>query len=196
MRNTIKTIAALLIVLSAAKSNASTDSTSVGVFCKVVAQEKEDSFKLIYQGNKKGNVSIQWIDNANHVLYNENVKASESFVKQYNLTPLPDGEYTLKLTTEDYEYSKEVTLGEETASLKMALRNLGERKVLLTGYPTKSTDLSIVVLDDQGERIFEQSIESAKVIQKKFIFEQVNTKNVTFVIYSNNKLISEETITF
>ena len=194
MRNTIKIIAALLIVISAAKSNANTDSTSVGIFCKVVAQEKEDSFKLIYQGTKKGNVSIQWIDNNSQVLYKENLKSSESFVKQYDLTTLPDGEYTIKLKADDYEFTKEVVLGVDKANVKMSVRNLGERKVLLTGYPTVRTNLSIVVLNDQSERIFQQSLENATVVQKKFVFNQVDTRSVTFVIYSNDKFISQQTV--
>jgi hypothetical protein len=193
MRNTIKTIAALLIVLGAAKSNAHTDSTSVGSFCKVVAQEKEDSFKLIYQGNKKANVTIQWIDNESHVLYSENLRSSISFVKQYDLATLPNGGYTVKVIAEDYEFSKEVVLGEST-NLKMAVRNLGDRKVLLTGYPAKSTDLLIVVLDDKAERIFEQKLSNATVVQKKFVFDQVATKSVTFMIFSNDRIISEEKV--
>jgi hypothetical protein len=193
MRNTIKTLAAFLIVLSAAKSYAHTDSTSVGIFCKVVAQEKGDSFKLIYQGNKKANVSIKWIDNNSHVLYSENVKSSDSFVKQYDLTTLPKGEYTVKVVADDYEFTKEVITG-AAVEMKMAIRNLGDKKVLLTGYPVKSTDLFIVVLNDKSERIFEQSISDATTIQKKFVFDQIDTDNVTFMIYSNDNVVAIETV--
>jgi hypothetical protein len=194
MRNTIKTLAAILIVLSAAKSNASTDTTAVGTFCKVVAQEKENSYELIYQGNKKANVLIQWMDNDSHILHSENLKSTERFVKRYDLATLPHGEYTVKVVAQDYEFSKEVILGEE-AAVKVFLKNLGDNKIVLTGYPVKAADFSIVVLNDQSEKIYEQTIKNASVIQKKYVIDQVDTKSVTFVIYSNNKIISEQTIT-
>ncbi len=193
MRNTIKSFAALLIVLSAVKSNANTDSTTVGTYCKVVAQEKEDSYKLIYQGNKKANVTIQWLDNASHVLYSENLKSSDRFIKQYDLATLSDGDYTVKVIAGDYEFSKEVILG-ESVGLKLSLRALGDKKVLLTGYPDKPVDYTVVVIDDQNKRIFEQSVNAASIIQKKFVFEQIDSKSVTFVIYSKGKIVTEETI--
>jgi hypothetical protein len=52
----------------------------------------------------------------------------------------------------------------------------------------------IVVLDDKAERIFEQKLSNATVVQKKFVFDQVATKSVTFMIFSNDRIISEEKV--
>jgi hypothetical protein len=195
MRNTMKTLAALLIVLSAAKSNAHTDSTSVVTYCKVVAQEKEGSYTLIYQAYKKADVSIKWIDSDDHVVHSERLKSSESFVKKYDLATLPDGMYTLKVVADDYEYTKEVTVG-GAENVKVAVRSLGKKKVLLTSIPISNSKMYLAVYNDKAELIYEENIKDASAFQKKFGFDNVDTKSVTFMIFSDYKIVSEEKITF
>ncbi|MFT6865458.1 MAG: hypothetical protein ACJA08_000276 [Cyclobacteriaceae bacterium] len=194
MRNTIKTIAALLIVLSAVKTSAKGDSTSVGTYCKIVAQEKEDNFKLIYKGEEEDKVTIQWIDENNETVYKEDIKSTDAFVKQYNLSTLPDGKYTIQLTTDNYKYAEEVILG-DMSDLRFTLRGSDEKNVIMTGYNPESKDVHMYVLDDKNERIYYEAYDS-DVIQKKYNFKDIKSSEVTFVLMHRGKIFQEKTITF
>ncbi|MEO9474116.1 MAG: hypothetical protein ABJG41_01230 [Cyclobacteriaceae bacterium] len=195
MRNTIKTIAALLIVLGAAKTNASVDSTSVGSYCKVVAQNQEDNFKLIYKGTQDETVSVEWIDETGQVVYSENIKSTDAFVKQYNLSSLPDGEYTVKVSAEDYEFADEVILG-DMSGLKFNIRTLESKSVVMTGVKPDAKDVRLYVLDAEGNQIYSESYEEGTVVQKKYNFEGLSTDQVTFVLLHRGKVFQEEKITF
>jgi hypothetical protein len=194
MRNTIKTIAALLIVLSAVKTSAKGDSTSVGTYCKIVAQEKEDNFKLIYKGEEEDKVTIQWIDENNETVYKEDIKSTDAFVKQYNLSTLPDSKYTIQLTTDNYKYAEEVILG-DMSDLRFTLRGSDEKNVIMTGYNPESKDVHMYVLDDKNERIYYEAYDS-DVIQKKYNFKDIKSSEVTFVLMHRGKIFQEKTITF
>jgi flagellar hook assembly protein FlgD len=194
MRNTIKTIAALLIVLSAVKTSAKGDSTSVGTYCKIVAQEKEDNFKLIYKGEEEDKVTIQWIDENNETVYKEDIKSTDAFVKQYNLSTLPDGKYTIQLTTDNYKYAEEVILG-DMSDLRFTLRGSDEKNVIMTGYNPESKDVHMYVLDDKNERIYYEAYDS-DVIQKKYNFKDIKSREVTVVLMHRGKIFQEKTITF
>ncbi|MEP0369026.1 MAG: hypothetical protein ABJN36_05945 [Cyclobacteriaceae bacterium] len=195
MRNTIKTIAALLIVLGAAKTNASVDSTSVGSYCKVVAQNQEDNFKLIYKGAQGETVNVQWIDDKGQVVYSENIKSTDAFVKQYNLSTLPDGEYTVKVSAKDYEFAEEVILG-DMSGLKFNIRTLESKSVVMTGVKPDAKDVRLYVLDAEGNQIYTESYDKGTVVQKKYNFEGLSTDQVTFVLSYRGKVFQEEKVIF
>lgn len=193
MRNTIKTIAALLIVLSATKTSAKGDSTAVGTYCKIVAQDKEDNYKLIYKGAEDEEVTIQWVDANNQIVHKEDIKSTDAFVKQYNLSTLPDGAYTVLLTTDHFKYAEEVILG-DMSDLKFSFREAEEKNVIVTGHNPKKKDINLYVLDENGERLYYQSYDS-DVIQKKFNFKDTKTSEVTFVLMHRGKVFDEKTVT-
>lgn len=192
MRNTIKTIAALLIVLGAAKTNASVDSTYVGAYCKVVAQEKEDQFKLIYKGTGDEPISIQWIDENNQIVYKEKVTSKNAFVKQYNLSTLPDGSYRVVVTSEDFSYEEEIILG-DLSNMKFVLRELDQKNILLTGFKPEHKDVKLHVYDDEMNQVYFEEYEEGSVIQKKYNFEELNSGRVTFIFTHRGETVTEAT---
>lgn len=192
MRNTIKTIAALLIVLSAAKSNASVDTTYVETYCKVVAQEKEDQFKLIYKSLEEEPVSIQWVDAKNQIVYIDKIKSTDAFVKQYDLTTLPDGSYKVIVKSEDFTFEEEIVLG-DLSDLKINLRAIDEKSVLMTGFKPAKKNVKLSIYDDNQNRIYSELYDEGTIIQKKYNFKNVKSTSIKFVLEHRGDVIVDET---
>lgn len=195
MRNTIKTLAVLLIVLSSVKSYAKADSLSAAAFCKVVAQEIDHSYKLIYNGAQTSDVMIQWIDENNEVVFKENVKAADKFVKQYDLSSLPDGKYTVSLSagSYDYSYSEVVELG-DISGFQYFIKTSADRNVVLTGMQPTGKSATVVILDGENDVIFKESLDAAESVQKKYNFKGIDSDKVTFMVYYNDRIVKEESV--
>ncbi|WP_258104142.1 hypothetical protein [Marinoscillum sp. MHG1-6] len=198
MRNTIKTLvlAALLIVFSAANVSASTDSLTTATFCRVVAQEKQDSYKLIFKGSEKGNVTIKWLDSDGDAIYMENVKSTDAFVKQYDLSTLPEGKYLIAVeSTLGYDFSEEIILG-DVSGFDFQLRDAGSKSVLLSGTHPEGKNVYLSILDEDRNTIYSESLEDTEEVLKKFDFHKMSTEKVTFVLSHRDKIFKEESITF
>ncbi|MFY0601344.1 MAG: hypothetical protein JXR03_16840 [Cyclobacteriaceae bacterium] len=195
MRNTIKTLVAFLIVLSATKTNASIDSTKAGTYCKVVAQEKQDQFKLIYKGYEVEPVLIQWLDEDDEIVYSESIKGKDAFVKQYNLSTLPEGNYRIVVTAEDYKYTEEVKLG-DLSDLKFSFRKAENKTIVMTGFKGQDKEVILYVYDEDKNPIYTETTSKESVFQRKYNFSEANTSEVTFVLSYRGESFSEETFVF
>ncbi|WP_258104719.1 hypothetical protein [Marinoscillum sp. MHG1-6] len=194
MRHTFKTLAAILTVLVNVAAFAKTDSADA-TFFKVVAQKNEYAFKVIYKGLEKSVVNVQWTNEYNEVVYKETLNSIEGFVKQYDLSSLPDGEYKVTLKTKDLEFSELVETG-DLSDFNFSLKGQSGKNVVLTGRHPQGKDVTVVILDEKRDVIYSSSLKDTQAVSKKYNFEKIDTDAVTFVLYHNDKLLKEESIAF
>ncbi len=191
---TIKTLAALLTVFGAAVANASVDSASRSTtYCKVLAQEGADIYKVIYQASQKEDVSISFKNTYDELVHLENVKATEGFAKKFDLANLPEGAYEVEITSPSYAYKGSVEVGDAT-NYAFIVKDLKERKVALLGTKSPEKDLTVFILDANGEEIYKESVKEESEIKKQFQFGPYVGKEVTFILYHGSKLVKQETI--
>lgn len=192
MKNTIKTIAALLIVLSTATSHASVDSTTVETYCKLVAQNEEDNFKLIYNSTLNKSIQVKWINSKNQTVYKETISKRNSFVKQYDLDLLPDGVYKVELNAGYYSFTEDVILG-DLSEVKFTIWQMEDNSIVLSGVKPDSKQVRLIILDDDNNEIYAEGYDDKSIIQKKFNLEKVDSKEVTFALFCEGTFLKEET---
>lgn len=192
MKNTVKLIAALLIVFSTASATyASMDSASFASYCKVMPAEDEKRFNLIYNSVATENVTIQLLDEAQKVVYKEKMVETNGFVKSFDLSNMPEGTYIIKVTSDDYVYTQPVKVTSWKAEkMLMTVAETG-RKYALVGQNDSKSDVTLFILDDNGNTLYKDVIKAGKEVQKVYNLEKVNTRNASFVLYGEKGLVKE-----
>lgn len=192
MKNTVKLVAALLIVISSASVSASVDSASLASYCKVMPVEDEKSFKLIYNSPISENVEIKLLDSRNEVVYTERVNETSSFAKSFDLSSMPEGVYVIKVTSDDYVYTQPVNVTSWKAeSLHMTVAETGSRYALV-GKNQSKKDVTFFILDEDGNSLYKEVIEAGKDVQKVYNLKNVLGQKASFVLYGEGKVLKEK----
>ncbi|UII23369.1 T9SS type A sorting domain-containing protein [Fulvivirga ligni] len=105
----MKLIAALLIVSSSAFAT-ELDKTTVNV----KMSSDNDVYTLYYRGEDAKKVSVEIISPAGKIVFSESIKANGSFKRPYNLSELPAGNYTLKVTDHNGTTTETIQHGNTT----------------------------------------------------------------------------------
>lgn len=202
MRNMVKLMATLLIVLSAAASNAnaSRDSLYAGPQCKLFSLD-DRQFRMIYAGAVQQNVQIQIKDNQNRLLYKSRVEAN-GFARDFNLSFLPDGDYTFVLESGEFSFEKSVSISEHANLSALQQRFQASQLVLssveggafaLIGTNNTGAVLEYALSDAQGQNLYTGSYNNDEEIRDLFTFQQV-TGDVTMKFYLDGSLVDEKTL--
>ena len=91
MKLHIKLLVVLLTVFSTATIIAKPNSSTA--FCKVVAEQTDKMYKVVYNSPVKENVTIEIYNKNKEVVHSEKVSGTNGFIKRYNLQYLSLGEY-------------------------------------------------------------------------------------------------------
>jgi hypothetical protein len=192
MKYSIKHTLALLTVFSATVVNA-VDSAYMSTSCKIVALE-EKMYRVEYMAAKDQNVTIQLLDDNERLVYKENIQSS-SFVKKFDLSHLPNGSYQIEIKSTDYFFSEGIVLDDLAGfAFKFDLREI--RKVSLVGSKHLSKDMTLYIIDDTNEMVYKETFNKQTQVHKVFNFNELNSRAVTFMLYHDDQLITEEEIIF
>ncbi len=202
MRNMVQLMATLLIVLSAAASNANAtrDSLYAGPQCKLFSLD-DRQFRMIYAGSAQQDVQIQIKDQQNRLLYKSSLN-SGGFAKDFDLSFLSDGDYTFVLKSGEFVYEKSVSIS-EAADLSSLQQRFQASQLLISSvsdgsYALVGTNLSGSVLEysfsnDQGQSLFTGTYNDQEEVRDLFTFQNVKG-NVIMKFYLDGKLVDEKTL--
>lgn len=193
MRKFVKTIAALLIVISAAHVAFPIDSTLMEARFKVWEVE-DGTYRLIYKNSGEQQIQIEFIDENQQILYSELIHSEEGFIKPFDLNSLPAGTYTFKLTSDQGTYSESITI--KTASEKysdlISIKEFQDSKQFSLALNQQAdTELSMYILDEAGNTIYEEQLSSGT---KLYNLSQVASSQVTVLVYNQDGMIKESTV--
>ena len=133
-------------------------------------------FALIVNDTKLTQLSIKLSDVEGIVLLNEEVEVSNKVSKSYDLTSLPEG---------TYEVSLESAVAIQTQFLKVSKNSLemlteGETKIfkptillkngaiLFNMLSLERKEVSVAILNEDGEELFSEKIENTQAIHKSY----------------------------
>ena len=204
MRNMVKIMATLLIVLSAAASNAnaSRDSLYAGPQCKLFSLD-DRQFRMIYAGSAEQNVHIQIKDDQDRLLYKSKLEA-DGFARDFNLSFLPDGDYKFVLESGEFTYEKSVSISEAAELSALQQRFQASQLVLssveggayaLIGTNNSGSVLEYSLSSAQGQSLYTGTYNTDEEIKDLFTFQNV-VGDVTMKFYLNGSLVDEKTLAF
>jgi hypothetical protein len=134
----------LVIAVGSASANVSDPKSPVGV--SVI--KAGTTFKLFYQGVQSGTVKVSISNAKGDIVFSEIMRRTENFMRPYNFSSLPAGEYTITVADENGKLSQKITHSipkkERVASLS---RIQDGGKYLLTVPNVGKESLTIKIFD-------------------------------------------------
>jgi hypothetical protein len=113
--------------------------------------------KVLYKGIKSNRVKVSILDSRMHSIFSETMMKTEGFTRPYNLSNLPEGEYTIEVTDESGSASKKVVLKRKKneKSFKVSKVHGEDGKVLLT-IGKLAQGFQIQIVDSHGDIIYKE----------------------------------------
>ena len=115
--------------------------------------------KLFYRGEQSGKVKVTIFNERGDVIYREVLANTDQFMRPYNFSSLPEGEYTIELRDEqgrrveqvDHKFASE----KRTAHLT---RLSGPKNRFMLAVPNEGEDdLRIRIMDDRNAVLYEET---------------------------------------
>jgi hypothetical protein len=117
------------------------------------------TFKLYYKGAEQADVKISILNGRNNVVFSETLKKVEGFVRPYNFSKLPEGEYTIQISDKFGRQIEKITYKQEKPeALAHLLKVAGsEAKYLLTVSSRGESDVTVRIYDNTNSVIYNKT---------------------------------------
>lgn len=108
------------------------------------------TLKLYYKAESEADVKVSIINDDGMIVFSEVLRDVDGFVRPYNLSNIPSGEYTIQVTDQTSTHKEKITIG---STPKSALANLyrvngEEGKYLLTIPSKEAKNISVRIFAD------------------------------------------------
>jgi polynucleotide 5'-kinase involved in rRNA processing len=173
---------------------------AASLFTATGVHANDDNFTLKVKGEKEKfirfsvdkaeNVNLSLIGTDDEVLFEENIHASASSSKVYDLNALPDGNYVLKVESE-------LKLAKNTITIKDGEALVSEPKVSNVFKPvyTKNdqvitlnldnldkSPIEVKVYNEYNDEVYNEVFKDKAQLTKKFNISKTDSKELTFVV--------------
>ena len=144
MNQTLSFLAGFVLLTSAAFATSPNDPAS-----GISVLRKGETVKLLYKGERQNDVKIYILNQDNEIVFSEKIKATEGFIRPYNFSMLPEGNYSFELVDNigrhqaqqiDYRLERRkrlmhvVRVAGTTDKFVLSVPNEGESKLSVTIY--------------------------------------------------------------
>ena len=146
-------IAALILMIGVGQVKAGDHSPSV----TISHRDGSSIFLVNYQGSQKGNVKVSVKDNLGRVLITESIKGVKAFSLPVNLEEVDNGVYNLEIDNGKDKQIQTLDYSYEVPATYTKVTPLGDKRYLLSVAHTGTEKISVRILDDAGDLVFEQA---------------------------------------
>ena len=193
MKKKIKLFVAFIMVINATMLANASDLGKEGVVLKVI-QRNNDIYNIIYQSKEQQQVSIQFLDKDNKVLYTEQISDSKEFVKSLDLSDLPAGTYFVELISSTDTLSEEIRIltAAQQYGNQVAVRSVGDDQFLLAIDEKTEKAFDLYIKDAQGEYLHQGKVSSSE--NKVYDLKNLKGSEATFLIYDGQEIVKEQQV--
>ena len=142
------------------------------------------TFKVYYKGSQQADVKVSIRDAGDHLLFSETIKKSEGFVRPYNFSNLPEGEYTIQITDNNGRQIEKISYTREKSETFAHLLKVAgsDGKYLLTvSSKGADGDVTVRIYDDANKVIYNKREDASKDFAKVYNLEGI-TGQFTFEV--------------
>ena len=180
-------ITALLTVLSSAVFASEGESTTAKASTEVRKSETQ-VFNLVYKGATSERVDVRIVDENDNILFSESIKNLNAFARPYNLSQLPEGTYTIKVTDsngtkvhEIHNYKNPAKVVEKSLHF-VRLTKVTDGKYQLTIGNQGVNDAQIEIYDNNQNLLYRNTELLNGNYAKVYNLQQVDAKTVSIEI--------------
>jgi len=148
------------------------------------------TFKLYYKSEQQSDVKVSILNSSNKVVFSEVLKKVGGFVRPYNFSNLPEGDYSIEIADKNGRQVERINYqNSSTEKLAHLLKISGsEGKYLLTLSNKEANDITVRIYDDSNNIIYNQTEEidgdfaklyNLEKFSGKFTFEITDGKGIT-----------------
>jgi hypothetical protein len=159
MKKTLSVLVVLMVVSSVvfARRSNNPDASPNAAVVKIGT-----TFKLYYKGSQSEDVKVAILDESRRIVFSEIIRNVDGFVRPYNFSSLPEGDYTIQITDKEGRQVEKISnrqvKGEALAHLLKVSGS--EAKYLLT-VSNKNSNEVIVKIYDSADNIIYNKREAA-----------------------------------
>lgn len=188
MKQTIS-ILLLLVTISSVGFARGTEKPTLGT----AVLQNGSTVKLLYRADQLGDVKIQILNENNEVVLTDKVKNVDGFLRPYNFSELPAGEYSFVVTNVNGSQTEKIAYREAKRTERIAklMPVEGNDKKLLLSVPNKQSDiLTITILDDVDNILYSEKETISDDFAKVYNLESFTGKIRFHVVDSKGNVAS------
>jgi hypothetical protein len=120
----------------------------------LVVVQRGDVFKVLYSGQSDAPVKVAILDNRGTEVFSEKLDASNGFIRPYNLSQLPRGDYKICVLDESGEQAEKICTRVKEWPARISRMNDTEDKFMLTIPHQANTEVSISIYDKDNTLLY------------------------------------------
>jgi hypothetical protein len=156
-----------------------------------VSSDSTATFKVYYTNQDAQRVKVTIYNESGKKVFGEIIKNSNGFVRPYNMSELPAGNYTIEVADNQEVKSFEFAYNMQSDNNLTAFVNQYTNNKFLLGLGNGSNDaVTIKILNHKSEVVYTAEEVVANQFAQLFNIETVNG-TITFQVLKGNKLIKE-----
>jgi hypothetical protein len=153
MKKFLLSLLAVAMIASGASATGNDDTKSP---TGVAVLKSGSTFKVIYKGDKEGTVKVTIYDAASKTVFSETLRKVESFVRPYNFSSLPEGDYTIEVADQNGKQVEKIGYYKGVLKRYVNLKKLAaaDSRYLLTVTNKGKESLTIEIFNNAGRLVF------------------------------------------
>jgi hypothetical protein len=125
----------------------------------VVVNQKSGVFKVIYEGEKRGKVSMKIFNAEGKEVFAEVLRGMEGFMRPVNFEGMEPGEYTIEIADESGKQIQKVNYKNETSVKSVHVSKIAEEgKYLLAVANSGSEQINVRIYDGANNLVHDESM--------------------------------------
>ena len=206
MRNKANRLMALLIVLGAISHSAQATVDSLyndDSMCKVFSVNDNKTVRMIFASQSSSPTYVQVYNKKDDLIYDERVESGD-FVRNYDLSSNPAGEYKFIVGSRAEKHEQVIVLGFEDADSIFAPDvDLAKARFVLTsaddqyalvGKNESGAKVRFQIIDEEGRKIYFGKVNNNEEVKTLFDFSKVADEELTFKFFIDGQLIKEKLV--
>ncbi|GHN01192.1 hypothetical protein WSM22_26810 [Cytophagales bacterium WSM2-2] len=125
----------------------------------VIAGSASHIFKVVYKSEATSKVSISIFDKNDEMVFTETINDLNEFIRPYNFSSLPEGEYTIEVKDNTGKKVEKVKYSQGTIESIIAVRKLTSvsNKYMLTSVNKGLNVLTISIFNEDGDLLHNET---------------------------------------
>lgn len=150
-----KTIALWVALAAVGCGTSWSESVPSGIRMEVV--RTGDVFKVIYEGSGDQPVEVNIFDDDGDKVFSEVVRTESGFIRPYNFSALPEGDYTICVSNGEAEETEEICTRTEPWWARVDKLEASDNKVLVA-IPQETAGSFKLNIYDQSDRLVYETV--------------------------------------
>lgn len=125
----------------------------------VVTQKSTGTFKVIYEGEKKGSVKLNILDANGTLVFTETMKSVDGFIRPVNFSQMAPGAYTIEIVDANGKSVQAINYATATSTTNVHVAKIAEEgKYLLAVANSGAEEINVKIFDGSYNLVHNESV--------------------------------------